>query len=172
MDEGRSRSSQEEDKARQASKQLRIAPQGPKNEVTAQTKPQAWLPAPMLHGEPLIDNASPRDFQQGESAYVADALERSLLLPADMAELRNLRRQEVFLSMKSYPSMVRLLTFVTSLAFVPWLPIYIALVLISRPSRPLTNWKRWPTTKAGPWSSSVTSAWMPYGPLKTPRPIS
>ena len=119
MDEGRSRSSQEEDKARRASKQLKIAPPGQEKEVAAQTKPQAWLPAPMLHGEPLIDNASPKDFQQGEITYVADALERSLLLPADMAELRNLRRQEVFLSMKSYPGMVRLLTFVTSLAFVP-----------------------------------------------------
>ena len=73
----------------------------------------------MLHMEPLMDNASLRDFQEGEGTYMANALERSLLLPADMAELRNLRRQEVFLSMKSYPGMVRLLTFVTSLAFVP-----------------------------------------------------
>ena len=92
MDEGRSRSSQEEDKARRASKQLKIAPPGQEKEVAAQTKPQAWLPAPMLHGEPLIDNASPKDFQQGEITYVADALERSLLLPANMANLKNLRR--------------------------------------------------------------------------------
>ena len=74
-----------------------------------------------------MDNASLRDFQQGEGTYVADALERSQLLPAHMAKLRNLRRQEVFLSMKRYLAMVRLLTFVTSLAFVSWLPIYIAL---------------------------------------------
>ena len=38
-----------------------------------------------------MDNASLRDFQKGEDTYVADALERSLLLPADMAELKNLR---------------------------------------------------------------------------------
>ena len=38
----------------------------------------------------------------------------------------------------------------TALAFVPWLPIYIALVSTGRPSRPLTGWKRWPTTRAGP----------------------
>ena len=73
----------------------------------------------MLHREPLTDNASLRDFQKGEGTYVADVLERSLLLSADMVELRNLRRQEVFLSMKRYLGMVRLLTFVTSLVFVP-----------------------------------------------------
>ena len=92
VDRGRSRSSQEEDKARQASKQLRITPPSQEREVTAQTEPQAWLPAPMLHGEPLMDNASLRDFQNGEGTYVADALERSLLLPANMANLKNLRR--------------------------------------------------------------------------------
>ena len=92
MDGGRSRSSQEQDEARRASKQLRIAPQGQEKEVVTQTEPQAWLPAPMLHREPLMDNTFLRDFQQGEGIYMADALERSLLLPADMAELRNLRR--------------------------------------------------------------------------------
>ena len=103
---------------------------------------------------------------------MADALKRSLLLPVDMAELRNLRRQEVFLNMKRYLGMVRLLTFVTSLAFVPWLPIYIALVSIGKPFRPLTDWKRRPTTRARSWISSVTSAWMLRGPSKTLRPIS
>ena len=43
--------------------------------------------------------------------------------------------------MKRYLGMVRPLTFVTLLAFVPWLPIYIALVLIDRLSKPLTDWK-------------------------------
>ena len=50
---------------------------------------------------------------------MANALERSLLLPTDMTELKNLRRQEVFLSIKRYLGMVRLSTFVTLLAFVP-----------------------------------------------------
>ena len=126
----------------------------------------------MLHREPLTDNASLRDFQKGEGTYVADVLERSLLLSADMVELRNLRRQEVFLSMKRYLGMERLLTFVTSLVFVPWFPTYLALVSIGRLSRPFTDWKRQPTTRAGPWSSSVTSAWMLHGPSKTQRPIS
>ena len=119
-----------------------------------------------------MDNASLRDFQKGEATYVADALERSSLLPANMVELRNLRRQEVFLSMKRYLGMIRLLTFMTSLAFVPWFPIYIALVSIGRLSRPLTDWKRWPTTRVEPWSSNVTSTWMLRGPSKTLRLIS
>ena len=61
----------------------------------------------MLHKEPLIDNNSLRDFNKGEGTYVADALERSLLLPVDMADLKNLMRQELFLSMKRYLGMVR-----------------------------------------------------------------
>ena len=119
-----------------------------------------------------MDNSSLRDFQKGEATYVADALKRSLLLPADMAELRNLRRQEVFLSMKRYLGMVRLLTFVTSLVFVPWFPTYLALVSIGRLFRSFTDWKRRPTTRVGPWSSSVTSTWMLRRPSKTQRPIS
>ena len=141
-------------------------------EIAIQSEPQAWLPAPMLHGELLMDNASLRDFQKGEGTYVADALERSLLLPADMAKLRNLKRQEVFLSMKRYLGMVRLLTFVTSLVFVPWFLTYLALVSIGRLFKPLIDWKRRPTTRAGPWSSSETSAWMLRRPLKTQRSIS
>ena len=42
-----------------------------------------------------MDNASLKDFRGGEGTYVVDVLERSLLLPADMAELGNLRRQKV-----------------------------------------------------------------------------
>ena len=97
-----------------------------------------------------MDNASHRDFQNGEGTYMVNALEKSLLLPADMAELKNLKRQEVFLSMKRYLGIVRLLTFVTSLAFVPWFSIYIALFSIGKLSRPLTDWKRRPTTRVGP----------------------
>ena len=86
-----------------------------------------------------MDNASLRDYQKGEGTYVADALERSLLLPTDMADLKNLRRQEIFLNIKRYLSMLRLSTFVTLLAFVPWLPIYISLVSTGKLSRPLTD---------------------------------
>ena len=83
----------------------------------------------------MMDNASFRDFHGGEGAYVADALERSLLLPPDMVELGSLRKQEVFLSIKRYLGMVRLLTLVASLIFVLWFPTHHVLVLIGRLSR-------------------------------------
>ena len=66
-----------------------------------------------------MENASLRDFRGGEGAYVADALERTLLLPTDIEELKNTRRQEVFLSMKRYLAMVRLLILVTPSIFAP-----------------------------------------------------
>ena len=84
-----------------------------------------------------MDNASLRDFRGGEGTYVVDVLERSLLLPADMAKLGNLRRQKVFLNIKRYLGMVKLLTLVTPLIFVPWFPTYRVLVSIGRLSRPL-----------------------------------
>ena len=90
MDRGRSRTSQEEDEGRRASKQLRVNSQGQEKEVDVQLEPQAWLPASMLYGEPLMGNTSLRDFNKGERTYVANALERSLLLPVDMADLKNL----------------------------------------------------------------------------------
>ena len=60
----------------------------------------------MLNGEPLLANASIRDFQGGVVSYVSDAVEQALLLPKDMAELRDMRRHEVFLSLKRYLAMV------------------------------------------------------------------
>ena len=66
-----------------------------------------------------MENASLKDFRSGEVAYVADALERTLLLPTDMDELQNMRRQEVFLSMKRYLAMVKLLILVTPSIFAP-----------------------------------------------------
>ena len=85
MDWGKSRPSWKEDEALRASKLLKTGHKGQEKEVDTQSKPQAWLPAPMLHGEPLMDNASLRDFQRGEGTYVTDALERTLLLPTNMA---------------------------------------------------------------------------------------
>ena len=57
-----------------------------------------------------MDNASIRDFQGGTGSHVANALERALLLPSDMAELRSFRRQEV-LSLKRYLGIVRFPTY-------------------------------------------------------------
>ena len=61
----------------------------------------------MLNRAVLMDNASINDFQGGTSSHVVDALERTLLLPSDMTELRSFRRQEVFLNLKRYLGMVR-----------------------------------------------------------------
>ena len=135
MDGGKSRSSQDEDEALRALKQLKTGYKGQEREVTTQSEPQAWFPASMLNGEPLMDNASLRDFRGGKGAYVTNALERSLLLPADIAELGGLRRQEVFLSIKRYLGMVRLLTLVALLIFVLWFPTHRVLVSIGRLSR-------------------------------------
>ena len=69
-------------------------------------EPQAWLPAPMLSGEPLMDDASIRDFNGGIGCHVASALEQTLLLPKDMVELQGFRRNEVFLHTKRFLGMV------------------------------------------------------------------
>ena len=82
-----------------------------------------------------MDNASLRDFRGGEGAYVADALERSLLLPTDMAKLGGLRRQEVFLSIKRYLGIVRLSTLVVPLILVLWFPTHRVIISISRLSK-------------------------------------
>ena len=60
----------------------------------------------MLNGEPLRDNESIRDFHGGDGCHVASVLEEALLLPNDMAELRSIRRHEVFLNLKRYLGMV------------------------------------------------------------------
>ena len=126
----------------------------------------------MLDGEPLMDSASLRDFRGGEGAYVADALERPLLLSTNMAELGGLRRQEVFLSIKRYLGMVRLPTLVVLMILVPWFLTHHVLVSIGRLSRLPIGWRRQPTTKAKPWSKNVTSVWMPLEPSRTLRPTS
>ena len=90
----------------------------------------------------MVDSASLRDFRGGEGAYVADALERSLLLPTDMAELGGLRRQEVFLSIKRYLGMVRLPTLVVSIILVPWFFTHRVLVSIGRLSRLPIGWRK------------------------------
>ena len=84
-----------------------------------------------------MDDASLRDFQGGEGSYVANALERTLLLPTDMDELKGLRRQEVFLNIKRYLGMVRFLTLVTLLISAPLFPIYRVFFPTGRQSRPL-----------------------------------
>ena len=60
----------------------------------------------MLGGEPLTDDASIRDYNEGIDCHIASILEETLLLPKDMVELRGLRRNEVFLQTKRFLGMV------------------------------------------------------------------
>ena len=73
----------------------------------------------MLHGKSLLEDASMRNLGDGESGYVADALERALLLPTDMGKLKNMRMQEVALSVRRYLGMVRLLKPITPSILAP-----------------------------------------------------
>ena len=119
MDGGKSQSSREEDEAPRAQKQLKIGHQGQVKGIDAQSAPNAWLLAPMLHGEPLMEDASMRNLGDGEGAYVANALEWALLLPTDMEELKIMRMLEIFLSEKRYLGMVRLLKPMTPSTLAP-----------------------------------------------------
>ena len=85
----------------------------------------------MLNGEPLLANASIRDFQGGVASYVSDAVEQALLLPKDMAELRDMRR---YLAMVCPPSFF--LTY--SLHF----PLLTLVSLFGRLFKPLSGLRR------------------------------
>ena len=71
----------------------------------------------MLNGEPLREDASIRSFNSGTGCHVASALEEALLLPNDMAELWNIRRNEVFLNLERYLGMVGYCPFFFSFFF-------------------------------------------------------
>ena len=108
MEIGRSRPTCEEE-AQRAAKQLKVSQVSNRGAERIDIQPlrlQAWLPAPMLGGEPLMDDASIRDFNGGIGCHVASALEQNLLLPKDMVELRGLRKNEVFLNAKRYSGIV------------------------------------------------------------------
>ena len=108
MEIGRPRPTSEKE-AHRATKQQKVshAPSRGEERTDSQfPKPQAWLPTPMLGGEPLMDDASIRDFNGGIGCHVTSALEQTLLLPKDMVELRGFRKSEVFLHTKRFLGMV------------------------------------------------------------------
>ena len=108
VETGRTRSSSEEEIHR-PTKQLKVGhvpSRGPEPGEVQQPEPRAWLPAPMIGGEPLTDDASIRDYNGGIGCHVVSALEETLLLPRDMIELRGLRRNEVVLQAKRSLGMV------------------------------------------------------------------
>ena len=108
VESGRSRPTLE-DETQRATKQQKITQTSQRRVERGGNQPskvQAWLPAPMLNSEPLREDASIRSFNRGIGCHVASSLEEALLLPNDMAELRNIRRNKVFLNLKRYLGMV------------------------------------------------------------------
>ena len=72
----------------------------------------------MLGGEPLMDDATIRDFNGGIGCHVASVLEETLLLPRDMVELRGFKRSEVFLHTKRFLGMLCVYFFTIFLLFI------------------------------------------------------
>ena len=70
-------------------------------------KVPTWNPLLELDRALLPVDSSIRNFQQGKAGYVANSLEQPLLLPQDMANLRRLKKHEVFLTLKRDVTMVR-----------------------------------------------------------------
>ena len=66
-----------------------------------------------------MEDASMRNLGDGEGAYVADALGRTMLRPTDVTELKDMRMQDVFLNVKRNLGMVRLLKPKTLLTLAP-----------------------------------------------------
>ena len=106
---GKSHPTREEDVQRAAEQQKTVHPatRGQEKSDSPHPEPQAWLPVPMLGGESLRNNASIRDFNGGIRCHVASAIEEALLLPKDMAEIKNMRKNELILDNKRYLGMVR-----------------------------------------------------------------
>ena len=108
MDTGRSHPAQE-DETQRAAKQQKVSQTSQRRVERGGNQPsgsETWLPAPMLNGEPLREDASIRGFNGGIGCQVASSLEEALLLPNDMVELQNIRRNEVFLNLMRYLGMV------------------------------------------------------------------
>ena len=85
----------------------------------------------VLDGAPLPLDSSIRDFQKGKVGYVANALEQSLLLPRDMADLRTLKKYEVFLTLKRDLAMVSTFVFFFFLFSTPAIPTFREFILTS-----------------------------------------
>ena len=94
----------------------------------------------MLNGEPVLANASIRKFQGVVASYVADAVEQALLLSKDMAELRDMRRYEIFLSLKRYLAMVCLPPFF--LTYSLHFPLLTLISFLGRLFKPLFGLRR------------------------------
>ena len=99
-----------EDKPQKGAKQARVTQTLVDRRGDSHVGTLAWIAALVLDGAPLPADASIRNFQQGKVGYIADAVEQSLLLPKDMADLRSIRKHKVFLSLKKDLALVGFLT--------------------------------------------------------------
>ena len=102
-DTSKSRPTREEDDQRAAKQQKtkHLATRGQEKSDSPHPEPQAWLPALMHGGEPLRDDASIRDFNGDIGCHIASTIEEALLLPKDMAEIKNMRKNELILDNKT-----------------------------------------------------------------------
>ena len=73
------------------------------------SKAPVWNPSFALNDSPLREDTSIQDFDGGRVGYIANTMEQALLLPRDMDELRNLKKHELFLSVKRDLALVILL---------------------------------------------------------------
>ena len=84
----------QEDETQRAAKQQKVTQTSQRRVERGGNQPleaEAWLPTPMLNSEPLREDASIRSFNGSIGCHVASFLEEALLLPNDMAELRNIQ---------------------------------------------------------------------------------
>ena len=87
-------------------KQAKVAQTLANKRTKSQIGVPTWTPALVLDRAPLPTDASVRNFHQGKAGYMADAVEQALLLPENMADLRSMRKHEVFLSLKRHLALV------------------------------------------------------------------
>ena len=73
----------------------------------------AWNPQLELDGAVIPWNSSIKEFQRGNAHYIINALEQPFLLLKDMATLKNMRQQDLFLSLKRDLALVSFLTCLT-----------------------------------------------------------
>ena len=60
----------------------------------------AWNPQLELDGAAFPWNSTIREFQRRNAHYLVNALEQPILLLKDMAALKNVKQQDLFLSLK------------------------------------------------------------------------
>ena len=165
MEPGKPHSSREEE-AHRPFKQQRTshAPsQGLERGDVQLPEPQAWLPTPMLGGEPLTDDVSIRDFNGGIGCHVVPIPEETLLLPRDMVELRGFKRSEVFLHTNDSWAWY---VFIFSQFFFFYLIHHSSFFFFfKRLSKALSDWRRCSTPSLNNWTTRKNGGLLLCRPL-------